>query len=81
MRRKRVATKAKLKYSIRNIDQAKMRAINAALFPETISVTYLDARQGVRTATFYCSSFDAGVQVAHGSTTIWSGGSFNLIEV
>ena len=81
MRRKRVATKAKLKFSVRQITNSQMRALNAALYPETINVTYLDGRVGQRTAEFYCSSFDAGVEVAFNGETYWSGGSFNLIEV
>ncbi|MBQ6411506.1 MAG: hypothetical protein IJI16_06115 [Atopobiaceae bacterium] len=81
MRRKRVATKAKLRFSCRDLTHSEMLALNGALFPETVSVTYLDPRQGLRTATFYGSSVEAATLISQGGETIWQGASFSLVEV
>lgn len=81
MRRKRVATKVKLKVTCRNLKHSEMLALNGALFPETINVTYLDPRQGLRTATFYGSSVDAATLISQDGETVWQGASFSLVEV
>lgn len=81
MRRKRVTTKAKLQVSCRTLAHDRMLALNAALWPETIEVQYLDPRQGLRTATFYGSSVDAATLVSQDGDTLWQGASFSLVEV
>ncbi len=81
MRRKRVTSKAKLRLSCRNLTHSEMLALNAALYPEEIDITYLDPRQGQRTATFYGSSVEAATQISQNNETIWSGASFSLVEV
>lgn len=81
MRRKRVAVKAKLQLSCRPLAHAEMLALNAALDRETVEVTYLDPLRGVRTGTFYGSSVDATTSYTSGGETVWTGATFNLIEV
>ena len=81
MRRKRIASKVKLRFTCRDMTHSEMVALNEALFPETISVTYLDPRLGERTATFYGSSVEAATLISQGNETIWRGASFSLVEV
>lgn len=81
MRRKRIASKAKLRFSCLDLTHSQMLALNGALFPETISVTYLDPRLGQRTATFYGSSVEAATLISQNGDTIWRGASFSLVEV
>ena len=81
MRRGRVAIKVKLQISCRNLTHDQMLALNAALSPETVTVAYLDPREGLRVSTFYGSSVDAATWTSHNNETIWEGASFNLVEV
>lgn len=81
MRRKRVTTKAKLQVSCLTMEHSRMLALNAALFPETIEVTYLDPRLGRVTKTFYGSSVSVATQISQDGQTLWSGASFDIVEV
>ena len=81
MRRRRVASKVKLQVSCRTLKHSRMLALNAALWPETVQITYLDPRVGLVTKTFYGSTVSAATQIAQDGETLWSGASFNLVEV
>ena len=81
MIRKRLAIKRKLTVKCRRMDMATLIALNQALLPETIQVTYLDAIVGETTKTFYGSSVEATTQITIGDETYWENTSFSLIEV
>jgi hypothetical protein len=81
MRRRRIATKVKLRFTCRDLTHSEMLALNQALFPETVDVTYLDPRVGMRTATFYGSSVEAATLISQNGETLWGGASFSLVEV
>lgn len=82
MRRKRVAVKAKLQVACRPMRHSQLMALNAALDHETVKVDYLDPRKGSRTgAEFYGSTVEAAVWESAGGDVVWSGVSFNIVEV
>ena len=81
MYRKRLAVKRKLSISCRRMSTADMIALNKALLPETVQITYLDAIEGQTTKRFYGSSVESTTLVCDGNETYWEGTSFNLIEV
>lgn len=81
MIRKRLAIKRKLNITCRRMDTASMIELNTALLPETISVTFLDAIEGVVIKTFYGSSVEATTQITIGDETYWENTAFSLIEV
>lgn len=81
MYRKRLAIKRKLQISCRRMDTTTMIALNKALLPETIQVTFLDAVEGQVTKTFYGSSVEAATMMMIDDETYWEDCSFNLIEV
>lgn len=81
MRRKRITTKRKLSFTCRTLTHAEMKALNTALDHETVSITYLDPILDVVTKTFYGSSVECATMISQGGETLWSGASFNLIEV
>lgn len=80
MQRKRVAVKRKLAIACRRMDTETMMALNNALYPQFIAVTYLDPIIGVTTRTFYGSSVEATTQVVQNGKTYWEGTAFSLIE-
>lgn len=80
MHRDRVDSKAKLELSIRRVTTEQFMALNAALAPQYIDVTYLDPREGVVTRTFYGSSVSSSIMRVSGGKTYWTGTTFNLIE-
>jgi hypothetical protein len=81
MRRKRIATKRKLSFTCRPLKHAEMKALNAALDAETVSITYLDPITDITTKTFYGSSVEGATLISQSGETVWTGASFNLIEV
>ena len=82
MRRKRVASKAKLQVSCRPLNESELSALISLISPETVSVTYRNpATASNRTATFYGSSVKAGVVQDMGTTVLYKGIAFDLIEV
>ena len=81
MIRKRLAIKRKLNITCRRMDTATIIALNTALLPETVRITFLDAIEGVVTKTFYGSSVEATTQITIGDETYWENTSFSLIEV
>lgn len=84
MNRTRVAVKRKLVISnCKRLTTAQIKALNAAIYPPMIRVTFLDAITGVEyTGTFYGSSVEATTQIYDDVTdeTYWVGTSFSLIE-
>ena len=82
MHRKRLAIKRKLSVSCMRMGVDRMKALNAAIMPETVSVTFLDPIAGEHiTRTFYGSTVEATTQITVGDDVYWDGTSFNLIEV
>lgn len=82
MHRKRLAIKRKLTVSCLRMGIARMKALNAAIMPETIQVRFLDPIAGeVITKTFYGSTVEATTLVKSGDDVYWEGTSFSLIEV
>lgn len=81
MIRKRLAIKRKLNFTCMRMNTATIIELNKALLPETISVTYLDAIEGVVTKRFYGSSVEATTQIVIDDETYWENTSFSLIEV
>ena len=81
MYRKRLAVKRKLNITCRRMSTEDMIALNKAILPETVQITFLDAIDGEVTKTFYGSSVEATTQVVIGDETYWDGTSFSLVEV
>ena len=81
MRRDKITTKRKLSYTLIHMTREQLAQLDDDLSPATFSVTYRDLH-GASTRTFYCSSFSATMDMALGEDNeLWSGASFNLIEV
>ena len=82
MHRKRLAVKRKLRVSSgKRLDTATMIALNKALLPETVKITYLDAILGEVTKEFYGSTVEATTQIFMCGETYWEGTTFTLTEV
>ncbi len=82
MRRRRIATKMKLQVETRAMYHDQMVALQTAISPATISVTYIDPRYSTaRTATFYGSTINFSEQTYVGNTVLWGQTTFSLIEV
>lgn len=80
MQRKRVAVKRKLSFTCMRMDTETIMALNKALYPQFINVTFLDPIDGLTTRTFYGSSVSSATQVVIDGETYWEGTSFDLIE-
>lgn len=80
MRRQKIATKRKLSYTIIRADRATLAQLDDDLSQPTFQATYMDLH-GLKTKTFYCSSFSVTLDQAYDENGMWSGGSFNMIEV
>lgn len=80
MQRKRVAVKRKLSISCLRMDTETITRLNTALYPQFISVTYLDPLDGMTTRTFYGSTVEATTQIVIDGETYWEGTTFSLIE-
>lgn len=80
MQRKRVAVKRKLAVSCLRLDTPTIMALNQALYPQFVRVTFLDPVEGITTRTFYGSTVEAATQIVIDGETYWEGTSFNLIE-
>lgn len=80
MRRNRIAVKRKLSVSCLRMDTETIIALNNALYPQFIRVTFLDAIDGETTRTFYGSTVEATTQISIDGETYWDGTSFSLIE-
>lgn len=82
MHRKRLAIKRKLSVSCLSMGISRMKELNAAIMPETVSVTFLDPIAGEPiTRTFYGSTVEATTLITVGDDVRWDSTSFNLIEV
>lgn len=81
MRRKRIATKRKLGFTCLRMDTQTLAALNEALMPQSVRVTYLDPVDGESTRTFYGSAVEATTQVVINGETYWEGTAFSLIEM
>lgn len=80
MHRTRVAMKRKLSVTLRRLDTQQLMAVNQALAPQFVTVTYLDPLDGAATRVFYSSTVEAAVQTVAGGRTFWDGVTFSLIE-
>lgn len=81
MRRDKITTKRTVSYEIMpTATHAELMQLDDDLSRETFSARYLDLH-GVQTRTFYCTSFAATIDEVDGGNAIWSGGTFNMIEV
>ena len=81
MRRRIIARKDKLQITCRSISSSQLEDLYDAISPATVSVTYTVPGNNSRTATFYNSKKSAGVVQEIAGATIYSGSSFDLIEV
>jgi hypothetical protein len=80
MHRTRIASKIKLTISCMRMTTSQIQALNTALAPAFIKVTYLDPINGVITKIFYGSSVEATTQIVQDGETYWEGTTFDLIE-
>lgn len=80
LRRDKIATKRKLTYDLINMTQAELAQLDNDLSAATFSARYLDLH-GVRTKTFYCSSFSATLADCSDGVSRWEGATFSMTEV
>lgn len=81
LRRYKITSKRKLSFKLMNMTRAELAALDNDLSAPTFSVTYFDLH-GEATREFYCSSFKTDLlQIQDNSFDIWTGASFNIIEV
>lgn len=84
MTRKRVAVKRKLVIdNCKRLTTAQIKALNGAIYPSMVKVSFLDAITGAEyTGTFYGSSVEAATQIYDelADETYWEGTAFSLIE-
>ena len=80
MRRQKIGTKRKISYDIINADRETLAQLDEDLSKTTFTATYRDLH-GTMTRKFYCSSFQAKLDWMEGEQDVWSGGTFNIIEV
>lgn len=82
MIRDRIATKDKLKVTCRPLFSNELTILLSCLEPETLSVTYTNPRtNSTVTKSMYCSTVPVGFLLNKGGNDLWSGISFNLIEL
>ena len=81
MRRKIIARKDKMQITCRSLTSAQITSLFDALTAPSVSVTYTVPGNTSRTSDFYNSRKSAGVVQAIGNTILYSGVSFDLIEV
>lgn len=83
MQRTRIASKSKLQVACARMTTEQMAALNKALFPQFITVTFLyPLSGGYYTGTFYGSSVQSTTQIYDDylDETYWTDTSFSLIE-
>lgn len=80
LRRDKITDKRTIGYTLANVPEDKLAALDTALSASTFSATYQDLH-GVQTRTFYCSSFKATLAAAYDSGSVWEGAEFTMIEV
>lgn len=81
MHRRIVARKDKMQIACRSLTSAQLTQLFNALSAASVSVTYTVPGNTSRTATFYNSKKSADVVQDTGSAILYSGVSFDLIEV
>ena len=81
MHRGRVATKIRLDITCRPLRAAELGVLLNLIYPETISVKYVDPMSGSVTKTMYSNNNPASYCIKKGTTEWWSGVTFPLIEV
>lgn len=81
MRRKIIARKDKIQITCRPLTSAQITSLFNAITKSSVSVSYTVPGNTMRTATFYNSKKSAGVVQAYENHIIYSGVSFDLIEV
>lgn len=80
-RRDKITTKRKLSYTLTHMTREQLAQLDDDLSPATFNATYWDLH-GAMTKEFYCSSFAANMDMAlDDNNELWSGASFNMIEV
>lgn len=80
MRRDKITTKRKLSFTVFHMTQDQLAQLDDDLSGDTFTAAYLDLH-GLQTREFYCSAFSAELDVVRDGTGVWSGGTFNMIEV
>lgn len=80
MRRDKVTTKRRMSYTMMDMPRDLLAQLDDDLSEDTFPATYLDLH-GTQTRTFYCSSFSADIDSVYGDNDIWTGASFDMIEV
>lgn len=81
LRRDKIGAKRKLSFAMIPMRRALLAQLDEDLSRDTFSATYLDLH-GESTREFYCSSFPTNlVMLTDGDEELWSGASFNMIEV
>lgn len=80
MRRDKITTKRTAGYKLINMTQSELAQLDDDLSAETFSARYLDLH-GVKTKTFYCSSFKARLSDVQNEEPHWDEASFTMIEV
>lgn len=83
MRRNVVARKDKIEITCRPLSDGQMSDLFTVLNAETVNVTYFvpGSNGSTRSAVFYNSKRSAGIQESFGESVLYSGISFDLIEV
>lgn len=83
MYRTKITDKDKLEVSMMRLWETDMAALQTALDPAFIQVTYLNPRSNTETTkTMYCSSISHGLQMydRYKGKTYYEGASFSLME-
>lgn len=80
MRRTKITDKRTLEFSLMPDRQGRYVALDTDLQQPQFQAQYTDLH-GVLTKTFYCSAFNATLDLDVEDAPEWSGGSFTLIEV
>ena len=80
MRRNKITDKRTCGYKLVNMTREDMAQLDDDLSAETFSAKYLDLH-GVKTKTFYCSSFKAQLSYIQNGESHWGNATFTMIEV
>ncbi len=81
MHRGRVAKKVRLDITCRPLLTSEAMTVLRAIEPEFVSVQYVDPADGSVTRTMYSNNIPATCSIAYdGSTSLWTGLTFPLVE-
>jgi hypothetical protein len=82
MHRSRVAQKRKLGISLKPMKTEAFAIMSAAVSTETVTVTFLDPKEGAQVSkVFYGSRIASATMYDDGTDCWWENGKFNLIEI